>query len=80
MGPLKFLTHGHPHRHSFFYEFFEWSCKRYERAFKQAGLKVVKKTKTCDFFSLNTHLAKIFGRFKFPDFLNIQITYILEKA
>ena len=79
-GPLKFLTHGHPHKHSFLYEFFEWAPKNYEKMFAKAGLRVIKKTKTCDFFSLNTHLAKIFGRFKFPKFMNIQITYVLEKA
>lgn len=79
-GPLKFLTHGHPHKHTFFYEFFEWAPKNYEKMFAKAGLRIVKKTKTCDFLSLNAHLAKIFGKFKFPDFLNIHMTYVLEKS
>jgi len=79
-APLRFLTHGHPHKHNFLYEFFEWAPKNYEKMFAKAGLRVIKRTKTCDFFSLNTHLAKIFGKMRFPEFLNIQITYVLEKA
>ena len=76
--PLRFFTHGHPHKHSLFYELFEWREKNYLQLFRKTGFNIEQKYYTCNLFSLNTRYAKIFGKLKFPNFLNVHTTFILK--
>ena len=77
--PLRFFTHGHPHKHSIFYEVGEWREKRYETLFKKLGFRIEEKYRTCNFLSLNVHYAKVFGKYKFPKSLNVHTTYVLKR-
>ncbi len=76
--PLRFFTHGHPHKHSLFYELFEWREKNYRALFLKTGFSIQKKYSTCNFLSLNKRYAKIFGKLRLPDFLNVHTTFILR--
>ena len=77
-SPLRFFTHGHPHKHSLLYELFEWREKNYLSLFKKNGFEVKEKHYTCNFLSLNVRYAKIFGSIKFPDFFNVHTTFVLK--
>ena len=78
-NPLRFHTHGHPEKHSIFYELIEWKEKRYENKFKNKGYRIIEKYRTCNFLSLNVHYAKIFGNVKMPEIFRVHTTYVLKK-
>ncbi|HZX11887.1 MAG TPA: class I SAM-dependent methyltransferase [Candidatus Nanoarchaeia archaeon] len=78
-NPLRFFAHGHPHKHGIFYEMIEWGEERYISVFKKAGLSIEERHVTCNFLSLNVHYAKLFGKCRFPDWMNVHKTYVLKK-
>ena len=76
--PLRFFTHGHPEKHSLFFELREWREERYVKMFKDFGLKREERYVTCNILSLNARYAKVFGKVKFPEWLNVHVTYVLK--
>ena len=78
-SPLGLFSHGHPMKHSFFYEISEWREKNYLKLFESEGLRVKERYVTCNIFSLNKRFAKVFGKVSFPDFLKVHVTFVLVK-
>ncbi|MEK6955629.1 MAG: methyltransferase domain-containing protein [Nanoarchaeota archaeon] len=78
-NPLRFHTHGHPHKHSILKELMEWKERRYENKFRDKGYEIKEKYRTCNFLSLNVHYAKIFGKINMPEMFRVHTTYVLNK-
>lgn len=77
-GPFKFYAHGKPHQNTVFKEIKDWREKNYLRMFKEAGLEIKERHISCNIFSLNKRCAKVLGKYKLPEWLNVHVTYVLQ--
>ena len=76
-NPNRYITHGHPQHHTLFYEFSEWEESRYEQLFSK--FNILEKITNTNFLSLDSYYAKIFSKIDMPNWLNVHVTYVLEK-